>query len=160
MIRSAVQSVLAACGQELRQLDELLTSRGAAGQGWILTASERIGQALARLGQARATAREIVRVAPRRRSSKAVVARADQSAPDLAALASAVLALGSLTVTAIDAGEPLPAELKESIAALSAALGAAAEKEAASARQEPQRQRRGLPSTPSARWPHRSLTRR
>jgi uncharacterized membrane protein YgaE (UPF0421/DUF939 family) len=123
-IRGAVQSVFAACGQELRQLDEFLTSGGPAGQGWILRASERIGQAIAGLDQARATAREIVRVAPRRRSAKAVVAGADQSAADFAALASAVLALGSLTVTAVDAGEPLPAELKESIGALSAALAA------------------------------------
>jgi uncharacterized membrane protein YgaE (UPF0421/DUF939 family) len=133
VIRGAVQSVFAVCGQELRQLDELLTSGGPADQGWILSASERIGRAMAGLDQARATAREIVRLAPRRRSSKAVVARADQSAADFAVLAIAVLALGSLTVTAVDTGEPLPAELKESIGALWAALAAIVERGGAGA---------------------------
>jgi hypothetical protein len=94
-----------------------------ADQRWILTVSDRIGAALVGLDQAHATAREISRVSPRGRSSRAVVARTDQSAVDYAVLASAVLAVGSLAVAAIGAGEPLPEELKQSVGDLSAALG-------------------------------------
>jgi hypothetical protein len=108
VIRSAVQSVFAVTSQELRQLDELMTGRGPIEAGWLLTASERISTALAGLDQARASARGIARLALLRRSSKAAVAQADQIAPQLAAVASAVLALGSLTVAAIDAGETSP----------------------------------------------------
>jgi uncharacterized membrane protein YgaE (UPF0421/DUF939 family) len=127
VIRSAVRSVFAVSSHELRQLKEIMTCRGPIDSGWLIAASEQIGRALAALDQARATAREIVRLAPRRRSSKAAVARADQLAVDVAAVASAVLTLGSLTVAAIAAGEHLPADLEESVRELAEALTAAAE---------------------------------
>jgi uncharacterized membrane protein YgaE (UPF0421/DUF939 family) len=132
MLRRAVQSVFTVGSEELRELGELMTRREPIDPGWLLSASERIGQALAGLAQARATAREIVRVAPRRRSQQAVVARADQLAAHVASMASAVLALGSLAAAA-DAGEPLPADLTDSIRRLAAALAAAAEQGGASA---------------------------
>jgi uncharacterized membrane protein YgaE (UPF0421/DUF939 family) len=146
VIRSAVQSVFAVTSQELRQLDELMTGRGPMEAGWLLTASERISTALAGLDQARASARGIARLALLRRSSKAAVAQADQIAPQLAAVASAVLALGSLTVAAIDAGEPLPADLRESIGQLSEALAAAAEKGGAGAAEAAQAATRAVRS--------------
>ncbi len=127
VIRRASQSVFAACERELRWLDEFLTRPATGGQGWLLAAGQRIGQAVDGLDRARATAREIVRLAPGRRSDKPAVARADQSAGDFVALTSAVLTLGSLAVAAFEAGEPLPAELRGSIGALRAALAAAAE---------------------------------
>jgi uncharacterized membrane protein YgaE (UPF0421/DUF939 family) len=127
VIRRASRSVFAACAQELRRLDELLASPQPGGQGWTLLAAERISQAMTGLDQARVTAREIVRLAPIRRSAKAVVARAERSAPDFVALSGAVLTMGSLAVAAIEDGEPLPAELRESIAALQVGLAAAAE---------------------------------
>ncbi len=97
------------------------------GQGWLLPAAQRIGRAVDEFDRARATAREIVRLAPGRRSAKAAVARAEQSAADFVTLTSAVLTIGSLAVAALEDGEPLPAQLRESIAALRAALATAAE---------------------------------
>jgi hypothetical protein len=97
------------------------------GQGWLLSAARRIGLAVDGFDRARATAREIARLAPGRRSAKAAVARAEQSAADFVALTSAVLTIGSLAVAAAEAGEPLPAELRESIAELRAALATAAD---------------------------------
>jgi uncharacterized membrane protein YgaE (UPF0421/DUF939 family) len=126
-LRRAAQSVFAACERELRWLDEFLTRPVTGRQGWLLSASQRIGRAVDGFDQARATAREIVRLAPGRRSAKAAVARAEQSAADFVALASAVLTIGSLVVAAVDAGERLPAELRESIEALRVAMATAAE---------------------------------
>jgi len=125
-LRRASQSVFAACERELRGLDEFLARPATGAQGWLLPAGQRIGQAVNGFDRARATAREIVRLAPRRRSAKAAVARAEHSAADFVALTSAVLTLGSLAVAAAEAGEALPAELRESIAALRAALATAA----------------------------------
>jgi uncharacterized membrane protein YgaE (UPF0421/DUF939 family) len=125
-LRRASQSVFAACERELRRLDDSLTRPATGGQGWLLSAGRRIGQAVDGLDRARATAREIVRLAPRRRSAKPAVARAEQSAADFVALTSAVLTIGGLAVAAFEVGEPLPAELRESIAALRAALATAA----------------------------------
>jgi uncharacterized membrane protein YgaE (UPF0421/DUF939 family) len=127
VIRRAAQSALAASSEELRQLREFVTGAGAIEPDWLLTATERIGGALADLGRARATARQIVRFAPLRRSSKAAVAGADQLAHQLAAAATAVLTLGSLTIASIDAGEHLPPGLQESIGQLAAALSAIAD---------------------------------
>jgi uncharacterized membrane protein YgaE (UPF0421/DUF939 family) len=127
VLRRASQSVFAACDKELRWLEEFLARPAAGGQSWLLSAGQRIGQAVAGFDQARATASEIVRLAPGRRSARAAVARAEQSAADFTALAGAVLTIGSLAVAAFDAGETLPAELRESITALRVAMTTAAE---------------------------------
>jgi uncharacterized membrane protein YgaE (UPF0421/DUF939 family) len=127
VLRRGSQSVFAACERELRGLDEFLTRPVTGGQGWLLSAARRIGLAMDGFDRARATAREIARLAPGRRSAKAAVARAEQSAADFVALTSAVLTIGSLAVAAAEAGEPLPAELRESIAELRAALATAAD---------------------------------
>ena len=127
VLRRASQSVFAACERELRWVDDFLTRPVAGGQGWLLSAAQRIGRAVDEFDRARATAREIVRLAPGRRSAKTGVARAEQSAADFVTLASGVLTIGSLAVAAFEAGEPLSAELRESIAALRAALATAAE---------------------------------
>jgi uncharacterized membrane protein YgaE (UPF0421/DUF939 family) len=116
VLRRGSQSVFAACERELRGLDEFLTRPVTGGQGWLLSAARRIGLALDGFDRARATAREIARLAPGRRS-----------AADFVALTSAVLTIGSLAVAAAEAGEPLPAELRESIAELRAALATAAD---------------------------------
>ena len=126
VLRRASQSVFAACERELRWLDDFLTRPVTGGQGWLLPAGQRIGEAVDGFDRARATAREIVRLAPGRRSSKAAVARSEASAADFVALTSAVLTIGSLAVAAAEAGEPLPAELRESIAELRATLATAA----------------------------------
>jgi uncharacterized membrane protein YgaE (UPF0421/DUF939 family) len=127
VLRRGSQSVFAACERELRGLDEFLTRPVTGGQGWLLSAARRIGLAMDGFDRARATAREIARLAPGRRSAKAAVARAERSAADFVALTSAVLTIGSLAVAAAEAGEPLPAELRESIAELRAALATAAD---------------------------------
>jgi len=126
-LRRASQSVFAACERELRWLDEFLDRPTVGGQGWLLSAGRRIGRAVDELDRARATAREIVWLAPGRRSAKPAMAGAEHSAADFVALTSAVLTIGSLTMAAFEAGEPLPAELRESIADLRAALATAAE---------------------------------
>ncbi len=69
-LRRASQSVFAAaCERELRRLDDSLTRPVTGGQVWLLPASQRIGQAVDGFDRARATAREIVRLAPGRRSA-------------------------------------------------------------------------------------------
>jgi uncharacterized membrane protein YgaE (UPF0421/DUF939 family) len=125
-LRRASQSVFAACERELRWLDESLTRPPVGRQAWLLPASQRIGRAVDGFDRARATAREIVRLAPARRSAKAAVARADRSAADFVALTSAILTLGGLIVAAVEAGQSLPAELRDSITVLRAALATAA----------------------------------
>lgn len=127
VLRRASQSVFAACERELRWLDDFLNRPATGGQDWLLSAAQRIGRATDGFDRARGTAREIVRLAPGRRSAKAAVARAEQSAADFVTLASAVLTIGSLAVAAFEDGEPLPAELRETIAALRGALATAAE---------------------------------
>ena len=149
VLRRGSQAVFAACERELRWLDEFLTRPVTGGQGWLLPAGQRIGQAVDGFDRARATAREIVRLAPTRRSARAAVARAEHSAADFVALTSAVLTIGSLAVAAAEAGEPLPAELRESIAELRAALATAAAGGDPSAPTPPPTATAGPPATAS-----------
>jgi uncharacterized membrane protein YgaE (UPF0421/DUF939 family) len=51
-LRRASQSVFAACERELRWLDEFLVRPAAGGQGWLLSAGRRIGQAVDELDRA------------------------------------------------------------------------------------------------------------
>jgi Fusaric acid resistance protein-like len=127
VLRRASQSVFAAFDKELRWLEEFLARPAAGGQGWLLSAGQRISRAVEGFDQARATAREIVLLAPGRRSAGAAMARADQSAAYFVTLSSAVLTIGSLAVAAFDAGETLPAGLSGSITELRVAMATAAE---------------------------------
>lgn len=127
VLRRASQSVFAAFDKELRWLEEYLARPAVGGHDWLLSAGQRISLAVAGFDQARATAREIVRLAPVRLSAKPAVARAEQSAADFVALSSAVLTIGSLAVAAFEAGEAFPAELSGSITALRMAMATAAE---------------------------------
>jgi uncharacterized membrane protein YgaE (UPF0421/DUF939 family) len=125
-VRRAAQSVFVVMNQELQELQQFMAGRSAVDSGWILSASEHIGGSLAKLDGARATAREIVRLAPRRRSGKAVVSWADKLAEYVTEMAGAVLTLGALTLTALEKAEALPADLEHSIGRLAAAFGAVA----------------------------------
>lgn len=125
VMHGAAQSAFTVGARELRRLKTLTASRAVSSRTRPLTSSGHIGRALDGLDLARASAREIVRLAPRRRSRSAM-ADPDELAAHVAGMTSAVLALGSLIVAAIDAGEPLPADAQESIRELSATLAASA----------------------------------
>jgi uncharacterized membrane protein YgaE (UPF0421/DUF939 family) len=124
-IRRAAESVFTVSAQELRRLRAFMASRGAINRTGPPASSGHIGRALDGLDLARASAREIVRLAPRRRSRTAAT-HADELAAYIAGATSAVLALGSLVMAAIDAGEPLPPDLQQSIRELSAGLAGSA----------------------------------
>jgi uncharacterized membrane protein YgaE (UPF0421/DUF939 family) len=125
VMHRGAESVFTVGAQELRRLKAFTTSRAAISRTRPLTSGGHVGRALDGLDLARASARELVRLAPMRRS-RAAMAHPDQLAAHVAGTTSAVLALGSLIVAAIDAGEPLPADAQESIRELSATLAASA----------------------------------
>jgi hypothetical protein len=122
-IRRAAESVFTVSTRELRRLRAFTASRGAVNRTGPPASGGHIGRALDGLDQARASAREIVRLAPRRRSL-AAAAHADELAAYISGATSAVLALGSLVMATIDGGEPLPPDVRESIGELCAALAA------------------------------------
>jgi uncharacterized membrane protein YgaE (UPF0421/DUF939 family) len=125
VIRRAAESVFTVSARELRRLRAFTARREAIDRTRPPATSGHIGRALDGLDQARASAREIVHLAPRRRS-RAAAAHADGLAAYIGGTTSAVLALGSLVMATIDGGEPLPPDVQESIRELSVALAASA----------------------------------
>jgi uncharacterized membrane protein YgaE (UPF0421/DUF939 family) len=86
-----------------------------------LAAGQQIHARLAALTQARATARQVALVAPRRWPSRTSVHRAIARSRYLTLQANAVLTLVRVTRAAVDAGEPLPEPLSEAITELARA---------------------------------------
>lgn len=127
LLRDATRAVYAALRDTLTHLEDLTTSAEPPEPGWTLEAGEHINQALIGLTQARSTAREIVRVAPRRRPQRAAVAAEDLRATRLTLLASAVINLARTTTAVLATDEPLPAHLREAIHALAEAVASLTE---------------------------------
>lgn len=119
MLRDAEHSVLAALRDILRRIARPPQS---AEPDWFPNASEHLNAQLAALSQARATARQIVRIAPRRRRLRPAVTAADQRAAQLTLLCGTILALARSTIAARGNGEPLPPLAHAAIQHLSSAL--------------------------------------
>ena len=123
MLQDAENSVLRVLGRTLGQT--AIEGAGQLGEhDWALAASYEIHQRLARLAQARSTARANVRIAPRRWSMREPIDAEIRRTAQLDLLANAVLGL----VRAASAEtEPLPEALDRQIAGLSIALERLAE---------------------------------
>ncbi|MGH3829995.1 MAG: FUSC family protein [Pseudonocardiaceae bacterium] len=119
LLRDAEHSVLAALRDILRRIAR---PPQPAERDWLPDASEHLNAQLAALSQARATARQIVRIAPSRRHLRPAVTAADQRAAQLTLLCGTVLALARSTIAARGNGEHLPPLAHAAIQHLSSAL--------------------------------------
>ncbi|WP_103349373.1 FUSC family protein [Amycolatopsis sp. CA-128772] len=88
-----------------------------------LAVGQRIHARLAALDQARGTARQVVRVAPRRWRARASVDEAIARGRHLTLQANAVLSLVRVARAAVEAGERLPGALGDAVAELAGACG-------------------------------------
>lgn len=127
LLSEATRSLGTALREGLTQLDEQITRGAPAEPAWLLAATQRIHGALAQLAQTRITARRIVRVAPRRWARRATVDAATSWAAQLDLLGNSVLSLLRACHAMLTAGEDGPADLRDTIAQLGAAVGGLAE---------------------------------
>jgi uncharacterized membrane protein YgaE (UPF0421/DUF939 family) len=117
-LAGAVRAVLKSLGEKQRRSPE-----------WTLAATARIHAQLARLDQARRTARAVARVAPRRWSLRGQVAAEDARVAQMDLLANAVLSLVRASVAAVDAPDRLSAHLAHQLGQLHTLLEGLADAE-------------------------------
>lgn len=116
LLRTALRSTLAATADTLIRLaGRIEDGGGESGADWIGVEAERLNQDLAAVAQARATAGQVIRVAPRRRALRPAVESLEREATQIALLTSAVLNLARTAEAALEAGETLPDGLSASI---------------------------------------------
>jgi uncharacterized membrane protein YgaE (UPF0421/DUF939 family) len=127
LIHRATRDLGIALREALSQLDEQIIRRQPAEPGWLLAVSRRIHGTLAQLGQARSTARNIVRIAPLRWRRRDTVDAANKQAAQLDLLGNSVLGLLRACQAALLAGEDIPADLRTAVGQLRAAVGGLAE---------------------------------
>jgi hypothetical protein len=118
-IRAALQGVATA----LRGAADALATAEPRGPEWTLSLTHLLHDRLAGLVAARATAHDIVRIAPLRRRWRPQVERADQRAAHVALLANASLTLVRIAAVVLDEGDRPPRELTNAVAELAAAAG-------------------------------------
>ncbi|MEZ0353143.1 aromatic acid exporter family protein [Mycobacterium sp. pR1184] len=102
VLRSARVEVLRTLHSVLDRTVDLVRGRDVPGRDWPLPAVDRVHEQLSGLIQARATARQVVRFAPRRWGLRDAVQAADHQALHLAMLAVSVLQLARAVVPAVD----------------------------------------------------------
>jgi uncharacterized membrane protein YgaE (UPF0421/DUF939 family) len=122
VMRSAERELLRSLAGALTRVAELLERGDAAEMGWTLAAAQDIHRQLATLTEARISARANVRIAPRRRRLRALVALEDARISHFDLLANAALSLFRSSVGALEDSEAVPAELCAGMDALAAAL--------------------------------------
>jgi uncharacterized membrane protein YgaE (UPF0421/DUF939 family) len=127
LLAEATRALGTALREALTQLDEQITRGAPAEPAWLLAATQRIHGALAQLTQARITARRIVRVAPRLWARRATVDAAASRAAQLDLLGNSVLGLLRACQAMLTASEDVPADLRDAIAQLGAAVSGLAE---------------------------------
>jgi uncharacterized membrane protein YgaE (UPF0421/DUF939 family) len=120
VLRDARGSVLSALRGILDQIGYLTDESTPAAPGWTLTAADRLHRQLARLIEARGTAKQLARAAPLRWPLRSAMRTADRQAARLALLASSVLHLAG-TLTAASHLGPLAEPLRAAISDLAAA---------------------------------------
>lgn len=96
--------VLEAIAQVLSRTADLAAGRTVAAHDWPLPAVDRVHEKLGDLLQARATARQVVRMSPRRWRLRGTLRGADHQAVHVALLASSVLQLARVVVPASQSG--------------------------------------------------------
>jgi len=117
-IRGALQGVAAA----LRGAAEALRTAKPRDAEWTLAVTHALHGQLAALAGARATAKDIVKLAPLRRHWRPQAARADMRAAHVALLANTALTLVRMAAAALEAREEPPPRLTESVSQLAAAV--------------------------------------
>jgi uncharacterized membrane protein YgaE (UPF0421/DUF939 family) len=100
VLRGARVGVLDALHQVLSRAADVAAGRRVAAHDWPLPAVDRVHEQLGGLLQARSTARQVVRLSPRRWRLRGAVAGADHQAVHVALLASSVLQLARVVAPA------------------------------------------------------------
>jgi uncharacterized membrane protein YgaE (UPF0421/DUF939 family) len=116
VLRSARIGVLGTLRAVLSRTADIASGRRAAAPDWPLSAVDRVHEQLGGLIQARSTARNVVRIAPRRWGLRDAVQAADRQAVHVALLAGSVLQLARAVMPAVDGccarlPQPVPAVL-------------------------------------------------
>lgn len=119
---AAERGVLESLADALEHLSALLLGGQTADSAWTLTTGYRIHDRLSQLAQARMHARATVRIAPRRWHLRPLVDAEDHRVARFDLLANALLSLVRATIHGVDDEVPLPASLRDEIAALGGAL--------------------------------------
>ena len=109
VLRKARVTVLDALHDVLSRTAEVAAGRRVAAHDWPLSAMDHVHEQLGGLLQSRATARQVVRVSPRRWRLRGAVAAADHQAVHVALLATSVLQLARVVVPPVGGCcDPLP----------------------------------------------------
>jgi uncharacterized membrane protein YgaE (UPF0421/DUF939 family) len=122
LLRQARAGMLAALHDALTQIGDITGGRAPIAADWPLPVVERLHRQLAAVAEARRTARQAVRVAPRRWAARDTVFGADRQAAHLGLLASSVLHLARVVGHAVDDGLAQPAHAAIGELAAGAAL--------------------------------------
>ena len=126
-LRDAERAVLRSLSSALEQVGALVRSGEQPGSDWTLATGYEIHEQLARLADARITAKANVRIAPRRWHLRRSIDAEDRRIAQLDLLANSMLSLVRAVTGAIDDGESLPAALTDRIARFAQALRELAE---------------------------------
>ena len=137
LLRAAIDSVLSALSGTLTHLERIIDQHGGepVDAGWPLAEGEHLNEQLTGVAQARSTARQVVRAAPRRRAARPVVEALERQATQITLLAGAVLNLACTTTAAVQSGEDVPAGLPAALGDLAEALSGLAHHDTAAASQ-------------------------
>jgi uncharacterized membrane protein YgaE (UPF0421/DUF939 family) len=122
LLGAAERAVLGSVASALEAVVSHLAAGTPAQPTWTLAAAYDVHERLGQLTAARSSARQIVRVAPRRWALREVVAAEDRRLARLHLLADAALGLVRAASTALEDDQPLPASLERHITALATAI--------------------------------------
>jgi uncharacterized membrane protein YgaE (UPF0421/DUF939 family) len=121
VVRRARIGVLGVLHGVLARTADFAAGRKQAASDWPLSAVDRVHEQVGGLIQARATARQVVRISPRRWGLRATVQGADHQALHVALLAGSVLQLARVVAPALDGCNWLPQPVHAVLAELVAA---------------------------------------
>jgi uncharacterized membrane protein YgaE (UPF0421/DUF939 family) len=127
VLHEARDGVLATLHDILDRTAGIVASSMAAPHGWPSSAIDRVHEQLGGLIQARTTARQVVRVAPRRWGARGSVKVADEQAAQVSALAVSVLHLTRAVTSAPDFCDRFPQPMHAALADLAAGTAVADE---------------------------------
>jgi uncharacterized membrane protein YgaE (UPF0421/DUF939 family) len=127
LIRRTEQDLLRTLSTRLAELGDLLERDSPPSQGWIVSTSRSVNQAIARLAQARRDARNAARIAPRRWSAREAVARERARTHNTDLLANTTLNVLRIAADGLAFGETALAENRTGVRALARSLARLAE---------------------------------
>lgn len=131
VLHEARDGVLATLRDILDRTADIVADSTAAPPGWPSSAIDHMHEQLGALIQARTTARQVVRVAPRRWAARDVFRVADEQAAQLSQLAVSVLHLARAVTSAPDVCDRFPQPMLAALADLAAGTAVAEEDRAA-----------------------------